>query len=380
MFETNLKPSYFLFSIDFSFRTSIDCGEGFRNFIPIDIALSVNNEWMLRNMEKVIILHDAIRLIPHKTKIILQKLLNNTNCIFQMKSLKTVTELLGHRHFKINDKHGISLSLEDYRIRHKVSASKLKTKAENICKQVTKLQIEKNSKPPKDTIDLFPNLIDLQICHTELFDFNNYSSNHHETLQSKWDLSKFTKLKHLSLVFMSAHLSNTNAIHIPKQIETLKMDAIYYHSYDGLPIVIENDSVLHTLEIDCLKENQRYDSEIGNNNFIEILNLCNKLNHFKCLKINMDLNYRKFAEQLQDSTDIKRINKWKHNEKRTIIVTFKIEENNDYCLLSQNKMQTFLKQLFANHTNLIFHTKTQAKVVTKSMWSPYDNTTDEYTY
>ena len=76
----------------------------------------------------------------------------------------------------------------------------------------------------------------------------------------------------------------------------------------------------------------------------------------------MDLNDRQVVEQLQDLTDTKRINKWKHNEKRTIIVTFKFEKNNDYCLLSQNKIQTLLKQLFANDTNLIFHTKkTQPK-------------------
>ena len=110
--------------------------------------------------------------LTRTTKIIIQKLLDNTNCMFEMNSLKTVTELFGRRQFKINDEKGISLSLQNYQIRHKLSASKLITKAENICKQVTKLQIERNKKSSKDIIDLFPNLIDLEICHTALFDSN----------------------------------------------------------------------------------------------------------------------------------------------------------------------------------------------------------------
>ena len=75
----------------------------------------------------------------------------------------------------------------------------------------------------------------------------------------------------------------------------------------------------------------------------------------------MDLNYRKFCRELQDSTDTKRINKWKHNQKRTIIVTFKVQENNDYCSLNQNEIQALFTQLFANDAELIFYTKTQPK-------------------
>ena len=89
----------------------------------------------------------------------------------------------------------------------------------------------------------------------------------------------------------------------------------------------------------------------------------NKLNHFKCLKINIDLlKYDHFCNKLQDSTNTNGINKWKHNEKRTIIVTFTIPENKDHCLLNQNKMEALFKQLFAKDVELICHTKIQPKL------------------
>ena len=71
----------------------------------------------------------------------------------------------------------------------------------------------------------------------------------------------------------------------------------------------------------------------------------------------MDLNYNSFCNKLQDPTITNRINKWKHNEKRTIIVTFIFPENNEYCLSIENRMQGLFKQSFANDVKLIFHTQ-----------------------
>ena len=99
-------------------------------------------------------------------------------------------------------------------------------------------------------------------------------------LEAKFSLSKFPNLNQLSLVFKNAFVSGryhqASAILIPKQIEILKMDRIYCNTNDELqlPIVIENDSVLHTLEINCSYSIEMVNSEIEINNFIEILNLC----------------------------------------------------------------------------------------------------------
>ena len=164
---------------------------------------------MLHNMESVIIRQNVIPNIPRTTKIILQKLLDNTNCIFEMRSLTPVIELFGHRHVKINDKKGISLSLENYEIRPSAFMPRLKTKETNICKHVTKLQIKQYCKLCIDAIDLFSNVIELEIGNEKLFDFN-YALARHQTLnlEPNFSLSKFPKLKHLSLLFSNAFLSD----------------------------------------------------------------------------------------------------------------------------------------------------------------------------
>ena len=174
------------------------------------------------------------------------------------------------------------------------------------------------------------------------------------------------------------------------------MDRSYSNTNDGLqlPIAIENDSVLHTLEINYSYSKEMVYSEIEINNFIEILNLCNKLNYFKCFKINMYLNsltirqqsedlidtkrINTFCNTLQYSTNLKRINRWKHNEKRTIIVTFTFPENYAYSLSNSNKMEAMFKLWFANDVNLIFHTKVQKYQFTVHWrWTPDSISLDE---
>ena len=323
------------------------------------MLLKVNNEWMLHNMKMVVFkfveMEDLVRNTPHKTKIILQKLLYNTNCTFYMACLKDFTAFFSDINFKINDKKGVSLLLDSYY--NQESTLYLEEKQSNICQKVTKLHIKHNSMLSMDTIDLFQNVTQLEICDTEFFDFK-HDLQQNQTFEPKFNLSNFPKLKHLSLLFIHIYVSQnckTSAIDIPKQIERLKMDQIYCHKNDGLPIVIQNDSLLHTMEIYVSIGNDY--TEIEFKHFVEILNLCNKLNHFKCLKINVDLHFKHFSEVMQDPINSKRIEKWKHNEKRTIIVTFMIPDN-DSSLSIEYKMQVLFKQLFANDVKLICETKT----------------------
>ena len=293
----NYVTHVFFFQIDLSFTIEIEYPPRFVR--SSDIPLSVNNEWVLHKIVtvRVRIPNHVFNKIPHTTKIILEKLVNNTNCTFEMRSLKTVTELFGRRYVGIKVKNGISLSLRDYQTRHTLKWPK--RKETNICAQVIKLKVEAHSIFPADTFDLFPNVIELEINHRQFFDFN-LNLNH-----PKVSLSKFAKLKHLSIVFdygffLVSEDCKTSAIHIPKQIQTLKMDAIYSNTNHGLqlPILIEYDSVLRTLEFDCSYSDEKVEVEREINNFIENLNLCNKLNYFECLKINICVRYDYFSNQL----------------------------------------------------------------------------------
>ena len=366
----------FLFSIDFTFKTSIDYWDRFHEKdIPLDVLLNVNNDWMLRNMEKVTIMPDAIpENIPHTTKIILQGLFDNTNCIFRMQSFENVTKLFGRKgHIKMSFKKGMSLSLVKYAISSERSKERIKIKAETICNQVTKWQIEKGDEISSiDTIDFFSNVTELELCYNELFTFSIAA--HLQPLQPKFTLSKFPKLKDLSLLFKYGPTSDNikvPAIHIPKQIQTLKIDKIYSKTNDEspMPIAITNNSELRTLEINCsVSRNSAYTGkEI--NNFIEIVNLCNTLNHFKCLKINMDLYSDNFYNALLNPTNHNRINPWQHAEQRTIIVTFSFEVDDDHCLSNAQNMQILFKDLFEFDVKLIFCTR---------RYETYDEESDEW--
>ena len=331
----------FVFSIDSVFETTIEYWPDrfhvycFSN-IPLDIVLFGNNIWMLHKMVNVRIMIHKFEKLWDVIKVIFEGLVNNTNCTFEMETLKDVTELFGRRFVGINVQKGISLSVRNYEIRQKFRWSK--RKEAYLCAQVTKLRIEANNILSNDTFDLFPNLIELEIWQNQLFDFN--SEDQTAKIEPRFSLSKFAKLKHLSLVFNKVSIPGrykTSAIHIPKQIQTLKMDGIYSNDDNGLqfPIVIEDDSVLHTLEINCSYSTTKEKIEVYN--FIEILNLCNKLNHFQCLKINMKLSADKygplryeFCRELQYSRNRNKINQWKHNEQRTIIVTFTFPVDNDW--------------------------------------------------
>ena len=331
---------------DRSFEATIKFDARSVNIWTISILRKVNNEWMLHNMKMVsfekVEMKEFVRKTPHGTKIILQKLLYDTNCTFHMACLKDVTTFFSHYNFKINDEKGVSLSVDSYR--NEQRTKHFKTKQANICKKVTKLQIKNNTWVSMDTMDLFENVTQLEMFASEPSNFNPE--------EPKFNLYNFPKLKDLSLV-LEGHEGST--IHIPKQIETLKIDQIYCETNDGLPIVIDNDSVLHTMEIHVSIGNDYTEMEI--NNFVEILNLCNKLNHFKCLKINVNLHFDQFSEKMQDPINSDRIEKWKHNEKRTIIVTFMVAEDHSTSSI-ENKMQALFKQLFANNVRLVCQTKT----------------------
>ena len=333
--------------------------------ISVDILLKANNEWMLQNMEAVGFRTEDFRFdtkklvqkIPKRTKKILQKLLYNTNCWFEMEHMQDVTDFFSHKYFNKGD---ISLSLVGCWNKNDHSKPSLETI--NVCQKVTKLKIE-NSALSMDTINLFSNVIELKIPEKEFFD-TSVALQDNETLQPRFSLSTFPKLKHLSIVFNQLFeiippggMQKRSAIHIPKQIETLKMDAIYSKKYDGLPIVIENDSILHTMEIYFVDPSVYSIRKLYIDNFIEILNLCNNLNHLKCLKINMGLSYDSFIDLLLMSTNVTRIKKWKHDEKRTIIVKVWFRGKKEDYLLIENKIQLSFQQLFANDVKLVYQTK-----------------------